>query len=96
MHKSSRPACSWQVAPFPKADSCFNPLSLGSSQGTSSCKKDSIGARHFRKGLVPPPSESELVETVKNLLVHRIMQKPAVEPAEVSDKQQHSQITQKS
>ena len=65
-------------------------------KGHPPAKKDSTGARHFRKGFVPPPSEAELVETVKNLPVCRITQKPAVEPAEVSGKEKHSWITQKS
>ena len=69
------------------------PYPLDPVKGHPPAKKDSIGARHFRKGFVPPPSEAELVETVKNLPVHRIMQKPAVEPAEVSDKEKHSRIT---
>ena len=72
------------------------PYPLDPVKGHPPAKMDSIGARHFRKGLVPPPSESKLVETFKNLPVRRIMQKPAVEPAEVSDKEKGSQIMQKS
>ena len=72
------------------------PYPLDPVKGHPPAKKDSIGARHFRKGFVPPPSEAELVETVKNLPVHWITQKPAVEPAEVSGKEKHSRIMQKS
>ena len=72
------------------------PYPLDPVKGHPPAKKDSIEARCFRKGLVPPPSESELVETVKNLPVRRITQKPAVEPAEVSDKEKGSWIMQKS
>ena len=37
-----------------------------------------------------------MVESVKNLPVRRITQKPAVEPAKVSGKEKHSWIMQKS
>ena len=96
MHKSSRPACSLQVAPFQRQILVSIPYPLDPVKEHPPAKKDSIRARHFRKGFVPPPSEAELVETVKNLPVHQIMQKPAVEPAEVSGKEKHSRITQKS
>ena len=72
------------------------PYPLDPVKGHPPAKKDSIGARHFKKGFVPPPSEAELVETVKNLPVRRIMQKPAVKSAKVSDKEKHSRIMQKS
>ena len=51
------------------------PFPLDPVKGHPPAKKDSTGARHFREGFVPPPSEAELVETVNNLPVCQITQK---------------------
>ena len=63
-------------------------------KGHPPAKKDSVGARHFRKNLVPSPSESELVETIQNMPVCRITQQKSDEPAEVSHEDKGSRIMQ--
>ena len=60
------------------------PYPLDPVKGHPSAKKDSIGAKRFREGWVPPPTEAELVETVQQLPSRRITQKP------VSDVDQQS------
>ena len=70
------------------------PYPLDPVKGHPPAKKDSVGARHFRKNLVPPPSESELVETIQNMPVRRITQQKSDEPAEVSHEDKGSRITQ--
>ena len=60
------------------------PYPLDPVKGHPPAKKDSIGAKRFREGWVPPPTEAELVETVQQLPSHQIMQKP------VSDVDQQS------
>ena len=60
------------------------PYPLDPVKGHPPAKKDSIGAKRFREGWVPPPKEAELVETVQQLPSHRITQKP------VSDVDQQS------
>ena len=70
------------------------PYPLDPVKGHPPAKKDSEGARHFRKNLVPPPSESELVETIQNMPVCRITQQKSDEPAEVSHEDKGSRIMQ--
>ena len=55
------------------------PYSLDPVKGHTQAKKDSIGAKIFREGWVPPPTEAELVETVQQLPSHQITQEPVID-----------------
>ena len=52
------------------------PYPLDPVKGHPPAKKDSIGAKRFRQGWVPPPTEAELAETVQQLPSHQIVQQP--------------------
>ena len=65
------------------------PYPLDPVEGHPPAKKDSIGAKRFREGWVPPPAEAELVETVQQLPSRRITQK--IDPVDAEDEKVSSQ-----
>ena len=78
------------------------PYPLDPTKGHPPAKPDSIGARCFKKGLVPPPMQAELVDIVKDASSEtfpyekeqRITQKMSVEGAVPVDKTSEEWIVQ--